>query len=104
MLLRRGLFLYIRPNQCQVFKFLMPLMLHRFLQALAGLAFLFCGLGIINTMVSLKYEIEDNNCVSVVDGRDLCQTLHYDWIGLGVAMAVIVALAFVKIKSPKPIK
>ena len=65
---------------------------------------MFCGLGVINTMVSLKYEIEDNNCVSVVDGRDLCQILHYDWIGLGVAMVVIVALAFLKIKSPKPTK
>ncbi|WP_201981296.1 hypothetical protein [Hymenobacter rubidus] len=77
----------------------MPPMLHRFLQALAGLAFLFCGLGIVNTMVSLKYEIEDDNCVSVVDGRDLCQTLHYNWIGLGVATAVIVALAFAKTKN-----
>ena len=82
----------------------MPLMLHRFLQALAGLVFLFCGLGIINAMLSLKYEVEDNNCVSVVDGRDLCHTLRYNWIALGVAMAFIVALAFVKIKSPKPTK
>ena len=82
-------------------KVIMPLKLHRFLQALAGFAFLLCGLGIVNTMVSLKYEIEGNDCISVVDGRDLCQALQYNWIGLGTAVAVIVALAFVTIKTDK---
>jgi hypothetical protein len=73
--------------------------LHRFLQALAGLAFLFCGLGIVNTMVSLKYEIGDNNCISVVDSRDLCQALHYNWIGLGGAFLAVIALVLVKVKT-----
>ncbi|MDO7849709.1 hypothetical protein Q5H92_25325 [Hymenobacter sp. M29] len=82
-----------------ILKPLIPLTLHRFLQALGALVFLFCGLGIINTMVSLKYEMEDNDCISVVDGRDLCQALHYNWIGLGTAVAFIVALAFVKTKD-----
>ncbi|MFD2717496.1 hypothetical protein ACFST9_02145 [Hymenobacter monticola] len=83
-------------------KFIMPLKLHRFLQALAALVFLFCGLGIANTMVSLKYERKDNNCISVVDGRNLCQALHYNWIGLGTAVAFIAGLAFVKINIDKP--
>ncbi|MCI1187361.1 hypothetical protein MON38_08010 [Hymenobacter sp. DH14] len=76
----------------------MPLKIHRVLQTLAALAFLLFGLGIVNTMVSLKYEIEDKACISVVNGRNLCQALRYNWVGLGTAVASIVALAFVKIK------
>ena len=71
----------------------MPLKIHRFLQVMAGLAFLFCGLGIIDAMVSLKYETEANACVSTVDGRDLCQVLHYKQIGLGGAVVLIVGLS-----------
>ena len=97
MLLHRGLFSFGIHIILQ-----MPLNLHRFLQALAGLVCLFCGLGIINTMVSFRYEIKDNDCVSVVNGRDLCRALYYSWIGLGGAAASIVALAFVKIKLAKP--
>ena len=80
----------------------MSLQFHRFLQVLAGLTFLFCGLGVINTMVSLKYETEANNCISAVDGRNLCQALHYNWMGLGGAVVFIVALLFLEIKSVKP--
>ena len=80
----------------------MPLKIHRVLQVLAALAFLFFGLGIINTMVSLQYEIKDDACISVVDGRDLCQILHYNWVGLGTAIASIVTLSFLKTKPAKP--
>ena len=76
----------------------MSLRLRRFLQVLAALVFLFCGLGMMNTMVSLKYEIEDDECISVVSGCDLCRALHYNWLGLGTAVAVIVVLSFVKTK------
>jgi hypothetical protein len=79
----------------------MPRKLHLFLQVLAGFAVLFCGLGIVNTMVSLRYEVQDNDCISMVDGRNLCQALHYSWMGLGGAFALIVALVFVKIKPAK---
>ena len=79
----------------------MPLKFHRLLQVLGVLTCLFCGLGIVNAMVSLKYESYDNDCISVVNGRDLCQALHYNWIGLGGALAFVVALAFVKIKPAK---
>ncbi|WP_460556662.1 hypothetical protein [Hymenobacter daeguensis] len=82
----------------------MSLRLHRSLQVLAALAFLFCALGIVSTMVSLKYETEASNCISTVDGRDLCQALHYNWIGLGAAVVFIVALSFLKIKAIKPQK
>ncbi|WP_157886949.1 hypothetical protein [Hymenobacter sp. PAMC 26628] len=80
----------------------MPPKFHRCLQVLAGLTFLFCGLGIISTIVSLKYETEANKCISTVDGRDLCQALHYNWILLGGAFAFIVALSLLEIKIAKP--
>ncbi len=33
--------------------------------------------GIINTMVSLKYETENpNDCISLVTGQDLCMTVQ----------------------------
>ena len=99
MLLRRGLFRYFRSKSFIPF---VPLKSHRFLQVLAGLAFLFCGLGIINTMVSLKYETEANNCISAVGGRDLCQALHYNWTGLGGAVVFIMALSLLEIKIVKP--
>ena len=79
----------------------MPLKICRFLQVLGGIGFLLCGLGIVNTMVSLKYEIKDNDCISVVDGRDLCQTLHFNWLGLAGAGIFIVTLPLVKIKGAK---
>ena len=80
----------------------MPLKIYRVLHVLAALAFLLFGLGIINSMVSLKYETGDNACISVVSGRNLCQVLRYNWVGLGTAVTSIVALSFVKIKPAKP--
>ena len=81
----------------------MPLKRQRLLQVLAGLAFLFCGLGIVNTMVSLKYEVQDNGeCISVVNGRDLCQALHLNWMGLVGSVILVVVLAFVRTKPVKP--
>jgi hypothetical protein len=52
-------------------------------------------------VVSLKYETDVNTCVSTVDGRDLCQALHVNWIGLGAAVLSFVALLFLKIKPAK---
>ena len=80
----------------------MPLKFHRILQVLAGLAFLVCGLRIVDTMVSFKYETEGNNCISAVDGRDLCHALYYNWIAVGGAVTLIIALSVFEVKSGKP--
>ena len=98
MLLHWGLLRYLRNR---FYLLLMPLKIHRLLQVLAGFAFLFCGLGIIDTMVSLKYETEVNACISTVDGRDLCHALHYNWVGLGGVVALVLLLAVVKVKPAK---
>ena len=78
--------------------------LHRLLQVVAGLSVLFCGLGIVNLMLSLKYETQENDCISVVDGRDLCQAQVYNWIGLGSSLLLIVVLSLLKVNSSKSVQ
>ena len=82
----------------------MSLKLFRFLQVLAALAFLFCGRGILNSMISLQYEIKDNDCISVVDGRNLCAALRHNWTGLAGALVFIVAAFLLEERIIKPKK
>jgi hypothetical protein len=49
--------------------------------------------GIINTMVSLKYETENlEDCISLVTGTDLCQTINTLKILVGLSIAVSISL------------
>ena len=49
--------------------------------------------GIINTMVSLKYETEDpEDCISLVTGADLCQTINTLEIILGLSITLSISL------------
>ncbi|WP_165370585.1 hypothetical protein [Hymenobacter persicinus] len=47
----------------------------------------------LDVQVSLKYEIGDDPCRSVVSGRDLCAAYEHakwlTWIALGVVLALI---------------
>jgi hypothetical protein len=79
----------------------MPRKLYRCLHVLAGLAILLSSLGIINLMVSLKYETEVNNCISSVDGRDLCATLHMCWLGLAGAVLFVVVSSLLESRIVK---
>ena len=46
-----------------------------------------CGYGILNTMVSLKYETENpGDCISLTSGIDLCQTILYFKITIGTCI------------------
>ncbi len=46
--------------------------------------------GIVNTMVSLKYETNNpNECISLVTGQDLCKTV--------MTMKIIIGFCFVGI-------
>ena len=66
----------------------------RIVQVLAALILSYCGLGIINTTISLKYERQTNECISFVTGRNLCHLYRFYWLGLGGALALIVAVSF----------
>lgn len=45
----------------------------------------------VNTMVSLKYETEIGDCISNVDGRNLCQILKFSQIALGASLVLLIA-------------
>lgn len=59
---------------------------------LSTLSILLCGLVIVGTMVSLKYETSTNDCVSAVTGIDLCQALWLWRAGAVVAGLITVGL------------
>ncbi len=44
----------------------------------------------VSTMVSIKYETEGGNCLSKVDGRDLCQILKFSKIVLVASIGLLV--------------
>jgi hypothetical protein len=53
--------------------------------------------GILNTLVSLKYETEiPGGCISGITGTDLCAVIRYMKIYLAVAAALTVILLFLK--------
>ena len=79
----------------------MPSKLYRITLVLAAVILLYCGLGIVNTMISLKYERQTNECVSFVTGRDLCRLYLFYWFGLGGAFALIVAVSLCKHRITK---
>ena len=52
-------------------------------------------LAIVNTMVSLKYETENvNDCVSLVNGQNLCNTILYLKIAFIVCLAILIGLLY----------
>ena len=69
---------------------------------LSTLASLLCGLGIVNTMVSLKYETSTNDCVSDITGTNLCQALWLWRVGAVVAGLLTVGLASVGHRLTRP--
>ena len=53
--------------------------------------------GIVNTMVSLKYETDSlDECISKVTGNDLCQSIQTLKILIGVCIATIIAMLIFK--------
>ena len=48
--------------------------------------------GILNTMVSLKYEVKDyGDCISLTSGRDLCLTID---ILIGIIVISVLGIVF----------
>lgn len=57
--------------------------------------------GIINTMVSQKYETDSYNCISKISGRNLCNDiLEMKWY-IGIALFLIVLILFFRNKLIK---
>lgn len=51
--------------------------------------------GILNTMVSLKYEVKDyGDCISLTSGRDLCLTIDILIGIIGISVLGIVFSAY----------
>ncbi|WP_310392471.1 hypothetical protein [Hymenobacter sp.] len=78
--------------------------LFRLLLVFLGLSIVYCLLGIVNVMVSLKYEIVADECVSVVTGQNLCFILNCYRLGVLVFFIVLVALSINEKKIVKPRK
>jgi hypothetical protein len=58
--------------------------------------------GIINTMVSLKYETDSpGECISGMTGTDLCTSIRYMKISVAVAVVLTAILLFFKNKIVK---
>jgi ABC-type Mn2+/Zn2+ transport system permease subunit len=56
-----------------------------------------CPYGIINTMVSLKYETENiTDCISLVSGENLCITIRNLKISFIICLAVLIFLLYFK--------
>ncbi|MEL1244704.1 hypothetical protein AAEO56_10565 [Flavobacterium sp. DGU11] len=51
--------------------------------------------GILNTMVSLKYEVKDyGDCISLTSGRDLCLTIDILIGIIGISVIAIIYSAY----------
>lgn len=62
----------------------------------------FFAFGILNTMVSLKYETDNmNNCISLVNGHDLCLALRINQILLVACILIPISLLIFKKKILK---
>ena len=58
--------------------------------------------GIINTMVSLKYETENpSDCISRITGNDLCNSIKNMKISIGIDVLIIILLLVFKKKIIK---
>lgn len=58
--------------------------------------------GIINTMVSLKYETNNpGDCISVVTGSDLCSAIRNMRIYLIISVAIMIGFIFLRKKIIK---
>jgi hypothetical protein len=64
---------------------------------ISGLGIPLFAFGIINTMVSLKYETENpTDCISSVTGQDLCLTINIFKGLILVCVILIIALILLK--------
>lgn len=65
---------------------------------ISGLGIPLFAFGIINTMVSLKYETENpTDCISSVTGQDLCLTINvFKGLILILVIIIILLIAFRK--------
>ena len=64
---------------------------------LSVLGILVFAFGIINTMVSLKYETENpTDCISLVTGQDLCLTIQVLKVLIVACILTVILLAVFK--------
>ena len=62
-----------------------------------------CPYGIINTMVSLKYETENiTDCISLVSGENLCITIRNLKISFIICLIVLIFLLYFKKRILEP--
>ncbi|NVO85257.1 hypothetical protein [Hymenobacter terrestris] len=60
---------------------------------LVGLALLVTAFGAINTQVSLKYELLNDPCISVISGRNLCDEYqHSKYFAVAMAALLLVLI------------
>ena len=55
----------------------------------------------LNTLVSIKYETEFDNCISKVDGRNLCSILKISQMILFGSLILISAVPIIKNRISK---
>ncbi len=56
-------------------------------------AFLVFAFGVVNTMVSLKYETDSSNeCISAITGINLCDSIKFDKIAALVAFLLAITI------------
>jgi ABC-type Mn2+/Zn2+ transport system permease subunit len=72
-----------------------------FILSIIGL--ILCPFGIINTMVSLKYETENmKDCISLVSGENLCITIRNLKISFIICLIVLIFLLYFKKRALEP--
>ena len=64
---------------------------------LSIIGLILCPLGVIDTMVSLKYETENlTDCISLVSGEKLCITIRNLKISFIICLIVLIFLLYFK--------
>lgn len=66
--------------------------LFRLLHIVTAVSIVRCLLKILDVMISLKYEIKDDDCTSAVTGHDLCFALNGYRVGALAAFLILVAM------------
>jgi ABC-type Mn2+/Zn2+ transport system permease subunit len=70
---------------------------------LSIIGLILCPFGIINTMVSLKYETENiTDCISLVSGENLCITIRNLKISFIICLIVLIFLLYFKKRILEP--
>lgn len=68
-----------------------------FLIILSIIGLILCLFGVIDTMVSLKYETENiQDCISLVSGENLCVTIRNLKISFIICFIVLIFLLYFK--------